>query len=172
MGFINRTSWRPQPVPLLSLPRNEWDEHQLVPWIPHPSASAHNGSESSSSPWVDLIINNLDDGSHPFHLHGHSFYVLATHKSDFGWGSYFPSSDAGSAVIPDFNLENPLRKDTVMVPRRGFAVLRFQARNMGVWMLHCHVLVHQASGMAMGIQVGGEETHAVVDEGASRLCGV
>ena len=72
--------------------------------------------------------------------------------------------------MPDFNLERPLRKDTVSVPRRGYAVLRARAGNEGVWMLHCHVLVHLGSGMAMGLQVGGGEGSGWVDVGAGELC--
>jgi FtsP/CotA-like multicopper oxidase with cupredoxin domain len=128
------------------------------------------------APWIDLIINNLDDGSHPFHLHGHSFYVLASHKSERGWGSYSPWSEAASNAVPEFNLDRPLRKDTVSVPRRGFAVLRFRADNTGLWMLHCHVLVHLGSGMAIGVEVGGVgrdeegEGRVLLDEGARELC--
>jgi FtsP/CotA-like multicopper oxidase with cupredoxin domain len=128
------------------------------------------------APWIDLIINNLDDGSHPFHLHGHSFYVLASHKSERGWGSYSPWSEAASNAVPEFNLNRPLRKDTVSVPRRGFVVLRFRADNTGLWMLHCHVLAHLGSGMAIGVEVGGVgrdeegEGGVLLDEGARELC--
>jgi FtsP/CotA-like multicopper oxidase with cupredoxin domain len=162
MGFINRTSWHPQSPPLISLPRSYWNSHQLVPHIPLPSSPL----------WVDIILNNLDDGSHPFHLHGHSFYILATHRSDHGWGSYNPWSETASnlAVEPVLNVKNPVRKDTVSVPRRGYAVIRFRADNEGVWMLHCHVLVHLGSGMAMGVQVAGGGD-GVVDDGAGGLCG-
>jgi Multicopper oxidase len=168
MGFINRTSWAPQEIPLLALPRRQWDEHQLVPWIPLPTHVSSDGGEK----WVDVIINNLDDGSHPFHLHGHSFYVVASHRSLHGWGSYDPYSSAANAIVPQFNTVDPLCKDTVMVPRRGFAVLRLRLgeEDSGIWMLHCHVLVHQGSGMAMAIQVGGDEGHKAVDEGAKGLC--
>lgn len=58
-----------------------------------------------------------------------------------------------------------------MVPRRGFVILRFKADNPGLWMLHCHILVHQGSGMAMGVQVGGNEEHvSELDVGARALC--
>jgi hypothetical protein len=172
MGFINRTSWQPQSPPLISLPRPNWDDHQLIPYIPLSNLLNRAEHSSAPGPWVDLIINNHDDGPHPFHLHGHDFYVLATHRSDHGWGSYSPWSDAASNAMLEFNLERPLRKDTVSVPRRGYAVLRFQAGNEGVWMLHCHVLVHLGSGMAMGLQVGGEEGEGSggVDVGAGELC--
>lgn len=59
LGFFNQTSWKPQQdpsVPLVSLPRNEWDANQLT---------INTGLDPA---WVDLIINNLDEGSHPFHM--------------------------------------------------------------------------------------------------------
>src|SRR6266536_4695570 len=167
MGFINRTSWAPQSppsLPLVALPRSSWDVNQLVSFIPAPKNQDEQGI------WVDLVINNLDDGSHPFHLHGHSFYVLASHRSEHGWGSYNPfSTVANSNTKPTFNLVNPVRKDTVIVPRRGYVVIRFQANNPGIWMLHCHVLWHEGSGMVMGLQVGGTNEHKEIDEEAGRF---
>jgi hypothetical protein len=169
MGFINRTSWAPQDIPLLSLPREEWDEKQLVPKIPFfKGIDLKGGGEDT---WVDVIINNLDDGSHPFHLHGYSFYIVSTYRSTHGWGSYNPYSSSSSTPTPVFNLYNPLRKDTVSVPRRGYTVIRFRPDNEGLWMLHCHVLVHLGSGMAMGLQIGGSEGKGVImDERAGELC--
>ncbi len=55
-GFINRTYWEPQSVPLIEMGRQDWDEHQLVPFIPR------------SEDWVDIVINNVDEKGHPFHL--------------------------------------------------------------------------------------------------------
>jgi FtsP/CotA-like multicopper oxidase with cupredoxin domain len=148
MGFINRTSWSPQSPPLIAVPRELWDDHQLVPFVPLTP-----GQEQAT--WVDIVINNLDDGSHPFHLHGHDFWVLKTHRSDNGWGSYDLYASEEKVY---FNLDAVVRKDTVMVPRRGFAIIRFRADNKGIWMFHCHLLVHLKSGMAMGIQVGDSDT--------------
>jgi hypothetical protein len=162
-GYMNRTTWSPQsspPYPLISLSRSQWDANQLIPFIPLPT--------TASPLWVDVIINNLDDGSHPFHLHGYSFYVLASYRSEHGWGSWNPFSRNGKE--PQLNFANPVRKDTVPVPRRGYVVIRFEADNEGIWMLHCHVLFHQASGMAMGIQVGGGERWEVVDDAARMFC--
>jgi FtsP/CotA-like multicopper oxidase with cupredoxin domain len=163
-GFINRTSWAPHVIPLLALPRRQWDEHQLVVWVPLPRTAA-------GATWVDVVINNLDDGAHPFHLHGHAFYVLARRQSSRGWGSYESGSATAAAAL---KMAGAIRKDTVMVPRRGFVVVRFRAEQAGrgIWMLHCHMLVHQASGMAMAVQVGGEEGHEVVEERAGGLCGL
>ena len=58
-GFFNRSSWKPQSkpsIPLLYLPRDEWDKNQL---------SISTGPDPV---WVDIVVNNLDEGSHPFHL--------------------------------------------------------------------------------------------------------
>jgi FtsP/CotA-like multicopper oxidase with cupredoxin domain len=144
VGFINHTSWKPQNPPLVSQNRSDWDENQLIPFI----------ALSPGKPTrVDIIINNLDDGAHPFHLHGHSFYVLSTYRDEGrgSWGSYNPYS--GEAPPNGLDLDFPLRKDTVSVPRRGHVVLTLVADNPGIWALHCHMLVHMARGMAMGLQV-------------------
>ncbi|CAG8233852.1 unnamed protein product [Penicillium salamii] len=169
-GYFNQTTWRQQqdpPVPLTYLPRSKWDKNQLAI------------STGSTPTWIDFVINNLDEGSHPFHLHGHSFYILATHQSEYGWGSYNPfvdkvpphlSSDSASVLqagadSAGLNIDDPLTvpydlsraalRDTVQIPSRGYAVLRFRADNPGVWLLHCHILWHSVTGMAMLIDVQG-----------------
>jgi hypothetical protein len=38
----------------------------------------------------------------------------------------------------------------------GYAVLRFKANNEGLWFFHCHILWHQAAGMAMAFHVGDD----------------
>jgi FtsP/CotA-like multicopper oxidase with cupredoxin domain len=141
-GFMNHTSWEPQSPPLISIPRSEYNSHQLVPEIPITSPPS----------WVDIVLNNLDDDNHPFHLHGHDVYVLQTYTSHYGWGSWNPfETDVGPGG--PLNFVNPVVRDTFIVPRRGYIVLRFRADNEGIWMFHCHVLWHQASGMAMGFQM-------------------
>ncbi|TWU74258.1 hypothetical protein ED733_004598 [Metarhizium rileyi] len=157
MGFVNNTSWRPQNPPLLATDRSLWDADQFVPFI-NASATVH----------VDIVINNLDDGAHPIHLHGHSFYVLSSFRADGrgGRGSYNPF-ESEPAVPP--NLVDPVKKDTVNVPRRGHVVIRVRADNPGVWMMHCHMLVHMGTGMVMGLHVGDDERRVGV-VGAGRLC--
>ncbi|TKA76878.1 hypothetical protein B0A55_03204 [Friedmanniomyces simplex] len=145
-GSINNTYWQPQsspPGPLINLERTQWDKHQFVPHIPY---------VLDSPLWVDIVLNNLDEEGHPFHLHGYDFWVLASHSSTFNWGSYNPFEDAeppGGA----YNLVNAVKKDTVLVPRRGYAVLRLRADSPGLWVFHCHVIWHLASGMAMAFEV-------------------
>ncbi|KAJ5596865.1 multicopper oxidase-domain-containing protein [Penicillium hetheringtonii] len=153
-GFFNMTIWKPQSdpqVPLIALPREKWDSNQFsITTGPGPA-------------WVDLVVNNLDEGPHPFHMHGHHFYILATHESTFGWGSYNPfEDDIPTGFDPQtdpakpYDLSRASLRDTVQIPSRGYAVLRFKADNPGVWLFHCHILWHFATGMAMLIDVQGD----------------
>ncbi|KAL7948812.1 multicopper oxidase [Trichoderma barbatum] len=164
LGFVNHTVWQPQSQPLLSQNRSSWDDNQLIPFI---------GSGSKPTK-VKLVINNLDDGSHPFHLHGHSFHVLSSFKADKAKpGIYNPYETSEADSINHWTWEKPLLKDTVSVPKRGHVVLSFVADNPGMWMLHCHMMVHLGTGMATGFQVGvpEDEEHIYgMDESAARLC--
>ncbi|RDK43415.1 laccase [Aspergillus phoenicis ATCC 13157] len=163
-GFFNRTSWRPQiDTPLIDLPRDKWDGNQLV-LSTGSSTSRALPSDKDQNLWIDLVVNNLDDSGHPFHLHGHQFYILTTYQAPVGWGAYNPFTDAyppGLAPEPvsssradtPYDLSRAQLRDTVYIPSRGHAILRFRADNPGIWLFHCHIIWHQASGMAMLLQI-------------------
>lgn len=80
-----------------------------------------------------------------------------------GWGSYNPFTDefppglhgspVQAALDTPYNLSRAVLRDTVEIPSRGYAVLRFRAENPGVWLFHCHILWHLVSGMAMLVDV-------------------
>ncbi|OJD15165.1 hypothetical protein AJ78_04560 [Emergomyces pasteurianus Ep9510] len=149
-GYFNQTSWRPQsdpPYPLVALDPHLWDKNQFAI------------STGGQPVWVDLVVNNLDEGPHPFHLHGHDFFILTVHASSRGWGSYNPFNphQQHQQYRPSSkDLDTALLRDTVQIPRRGHAVLRFRADNPGIWLFHCHILWHLASGMAMTVDVMNE----------------
>ncbi|KAF5019004.1 hypothetical protein F66182_9022 [Fusarium sp. NRRL 66182] len=86
---------------------------------------------------VQVVLNNRDDGRHPFHLHGHHFQVL--HRSDDDAGDFDGSEESFA--------KTPMRRDTVVVNGNGNVVLRFKADNPGVWLFHCHIEWHVASGL-------------------------
>ncbi|KAH8802618.1 laccase iv [Xylogone sp. PMI_703] len=151
-GFINRTTWAPQASPakpLLELDRSEWDRNQLVPWV---------GLEDGlTGKWVDIIVNNLDEKGHPFHLHGYDFYILSSYQPQTrGWHVYNPFDSSTAPKGGSYNLMNPVRKDTVYIPAQGYVVLRIFADNPGIWFFHCHIMWHHATGMAMALEVGSE----------------
>jgi FtsP/CotA-like multicopper oxidase with cupredoxin domain len=101
---------------------------------------------------IDISINNFDDGAHPFHLHGHKFFVLLQ-----GRDGYPPSA----AELPNHLqthglLDNPLRRDTITVEGYAWAVIRVVLDNPGLWAFHCHNTWHAESGMVMQMLVRPE----------------
>lgn len=89
---------------------------------------------------VEIVFQNtaiLNAQSHPMHLHGMNFHVLA---QDFG--IFNPTTDKLK-----YNLVNPSIRNTVAVPVGGWAAIRFQTNNPGVWFLHCHVDDHNLWGL-------------------------
>ncbi|KAG5550375.1 hypothetical protein RHGRI_015361 [Rhododendron griersonianum] len=74
---------------------------------------------------VQIVFQNtalVGKQSHPIHLHGFNFYVLAQ-----GFGNYDPVT--GPKM---FNLVNPQIRNTVGVPVGGWTIIRFTANNPGV----------------------------------------
>jgi FtsP/CotA-like multicopper oxidase with cupredoxin domain len=79
---------------------------------------------------IALRFVNETPMSHPMHLHGHSFQVIA---------------------INDKPLHGAVR-DTILVPGKTSVTVAFDANNPGNWYVHCHVLWHLAAGMATLVQ--------------------
>ena len=78
---------------------------------------------------IDVWINNTDGGEHPMHVHGHTFWVIA------------------SSMATD-NTKQPILRDTVSVPANGWTRIRFIADNPGVWFIHCHISWHIEAGLS------------------------
>ena len=81
---------------------------------------------------VALDVFNDTAWPHAMHLHGHHFWVLVDD----------PKIDAPSG-----------KRDTWLMPARSRARLVFVADNPGLWLFHCHMLEHAASGMGMVLAV-------------------
>ena len=79
-----------------------------------------------------LELANQTSWHHPIHLHGHVFRVVSRN------GERLPFEEHG---------------DTVLIDPDSCAEIAFVADNPGDWMLHCHVLEHQASGMMAVVRV-------------------
>jgi len=87
---------------------------------------------------VRLHIVNETGEFHPMHLHGHVMSVLDV---------------AGRR--PE---GSPIRLDTVLLWPHQTVDVVFLADNPGLWMLHCHVLVHAGMGMSMTVNYVGVTT--------------
>lgn len=89
---------------------------------------------------VMFVLNNDGNMSHPFHLHGHQFWVL---------GNGNESSGHFNGDMSLLNFVNPTLRDTQQIQAFGWMVLLFEADNPGVWFFHCHIEWHMEAGLAL-----------------------
>ena len=82
---------------------------------------------------VELAFVNETGMAHPMHLHGHVFQVTEI----------------------DGARMRGARRDTVLVLPRQTVKAEFDAAYPGYWMVHCHVLYHQAAGMMTVLRYDG-----------------
>ncbi|KAJ4772261.1 Laccase [Rhynchospora pubera] len=95
---------------------------------------------------VQIVLQDtgvISPESHPIHLHGFNFFAVGK-----GLGNYNPASDPAN-----FNLVDPVERNTMSVPTGGWTAIRFKADNPGVWFLHCHFEVHTTWGLKMAFIV-------------------
>lgn len=59
-------------------------------------------------------------------------------------------------TAPELVKTRPVRKDTVVVPPGGYAVVRLITLNPGMWHLHCHMSHHLFYGMSMVLHNEGD----------------
>ncbi|KAL9661680.1 hypothetical protein QQ045_026506 [Rhodiola kirilowii] len=117
----------------------------------NPNATTSNGVyKLAFNSTVDIILQNANSLSpntsetHPWHLHGHDFWVLG-----YGKGMFDINKDPKS-----YNLVNPIMKNTVPVHRYGWTALRFRADNPGAWAFHCHIEAHFYMGIGVVFEEG------------------
>ena len=77
---------------------------------------------------VHFHIVNKTPEFHTIHIHGHTFTVVSENDQTI----------KGS----------PIHMDSLLVPPKTTWDIAFLANNPGLWMVHCHVLVHAAFGMS------------------------
>uniref|UniRef100_A0A7N0U7M4 L-ascorbate oxidase n=1 Tax=Kalanchoe fedtschenkoi TaxID=63787 RepID=A0A7N0U7M4_KALFE len=111
---------------------------------------------------VDFILQNANTLTanvseiHPWHLHGHDFWVLGYEEGKFSEKEH----EKG------LNLENPPLRNTAVIFPYGWTALRFVADNPGVLAFHCHIEPHLHMGMGV---VFAEGVHRVGDIPKSAL---
>jgi len=88
--------------------------------------------------FVRLRFVNDTDEYHPIHLHGHVYSVISKNGRRI----------SGS----------PVHLDSILVGPHETWEGAFLADNPGLWMLHCHVLVHAAFGLSTMVSYEGVST--------------
>lgn len=114
---------------------------------------------------VDVILQNANALAantgeiHPWHLHGHDFWVLG-----YGEGRFSDQKEN------NLNLRNPPLRNTAVIFPFGWTALRFVADNPGVWAFHCHIEPHLHMGMGVVFAEGVHLVGKVPDEALT--CGL
>lgn len=124
---------------------------------------------------IDILVSNFDDGSHPMHLHGYKYFVLAQ-----GHGYPPLTSVAGginrqnlAPLYDQLDLSNPLRRDTATLEAFGWILIRLVADNPGLWTFHCHLAWHSEAGLAMQFLTRSDELAKVrIPQANLDLCAV
>jgi len=96
---------------------------------------------------------------HTMHIHGYSFAIVGMGQFNNVDQLYLKDvKDMDSAGLLERSLEaSPVLKDTIMVPRFGYTIVRFIADNPGVWLFHCHFDFHSETGMTLVVKVGNNQ---------------
>uniref|UniRef100_A0A7N0V111 L-ascorbate oxidase n=1 Tax=Kalanchoe fedtschenkoi TaxID=63787 RepID=A0A7N0V111_KALFE len=115
---------------------------------------------------VDIILQNANalaanvSEIHPWHLHGHDFWVLG-----YGEGKFNEKEHERS-----LNFKNPPLRNTAVIFPYGWTALRFVADNPGVWAFHCHIEPHLHMGMGVVFALGVHRVGNIPREALA--CGV
>lgn len=101
---------------------------------------------------VEVVINNFDTGSHPWHMHGHQFQVVYRGETNT------PMWDGTQAVNPV-----PVRRDVIFVNTNSSTVWRFQSNNPGVFLMHCHIEFHVEAGLTATLLEAPDHLQGVLE---------
>ncbi|EAT41826.1 AAEL006583-PA [Aedes aegypti] len=103
---------------------------------------------------VELVIVNEDnDSAYTYHLHGYSFFVIASTRTTQHENWQTQLLNLGR------NYDRPVLLDTVRIESNSMVVLRFVASNAGLWMLRDLDAEHEWSrGLDVLLNVRASET--------------
>ncbi|KAI0813300.1 multicopper oxidase [Xylaria sp. FL0064] len=106
---------------------------------------------NETNTWTYLVVESQLGLEHPFHLHGHDFFILG--------------QEAAATFSEDspLNLNNPPRRDVAMLPATGYLAIAFQNDNPGVWLAHCHIGWHTSQGFALQLVERSSEIEAITN---------
>ncbi|KAK3116893.1 hypothetical protein LTR53_002263 [Teratosphaeriaceae sp. CCFEE 6253] len=139
-----------------------------------PQWNVYNFYENTSV--VFNITNNMPL-VHPFHMHGHNFYVLNVGDNSTESSNNVNKRQAGPEFLPGatwdgsvVNPSNPMRRDGILIPPYGFAAIQIELDNPGVWPLHCHVAWHLSGGQGMNVVYRADDVPTIPDDYTDRTC--
>lgn len=127
MGGLEGATYKGQAMEIRELARKHgqvWAFNGVAGMAEQPLFSAHRGRT------VTVRMVNDTRWPHAMHIHGHHFRDTGARGQDAGpW------------------------RDTLLLEAGETRTVAFVADNPGKWMIHCHMLEHQAAGMATWFEV-------------------
>lgn len=96
-----------------------------------------------------LILGKNSSTPQTFHIHGYSFQVLGIGSFDEPINAHFIKKLDAIGEIKR-NLVDPVTKDTVLVPNKGYVVLRLFTSNLGDWLIES---ITSKSELGIGLEL-------------------
>ena len=144
-----------------------------------------------NDPWatIQFVVTAIGDGGityHPVHLHGHSFQVAGIFYGVYNASGHLVNTNPNVTCHSDPRCTDPgwtttsqhgtvtnktVRKDTIVVPAKGYVVIRFVADNWGHWFMHCHIDTHFVAGMALVVNEVSSLQNPPPEKQSVRRCG-
>ncbi|XP_062015600.1 L-ascorbate oxidase-like [Rosa rugosa] len=152
---------------LVNPPENFPNDYDVMkPPVNHNTTAGNGVYTLAINTTVDVILQNANALSenvseiHPWHLHGHDFWVLG-----YGDGKFDRKRDERK-----FNLKNPPLRNSAVIFPYGWTALRFVADNPGVWAFHCHIEPHLHMGMGVVFAEGVQHVNNIPNQALA--CGL
>ncbi|CAG8535479.1 28852_t:CDS:2 [Dentiscutata erythropus] len=89
---------------------------------------------------VQIVMINNENRTHPFHMHGHAFWIICQGEP----GTY----NTNPKSLPT-NLVDPPMRDVVTLKPLSTTLIWYITDNPGVWAYHCHIEWHVEMGMVV-----------------------
>lgn len=127
--------------------------------LPHDSTYSIKGNQLIDIVLQNTVATNGVCETHPFHLHGHKFWIHSQ-----GTGMYNQTnkvnSDTNDPILRDtltlhassYSYLTPNRTSQNYLKPCGWIKLRLLSNNPGLWLLHCHIGSHLFMGMVVLIK--------------------
>ncbi|NQZ30136.1 MAG: multicopper oxidase family protein [Oceanospirillaceae bacterium] len=125
MGSLRQAKYQGEVLSVNELVKNKkiWSFNGTAGIDDKPLLSAKSGE------MIEIEIINNTRWPHVMHMHGHHFKADSEHYPKGIW------------------------HDTLLLLAKEEATIVFRAGDVGKWLLHCHMIEHQASGMVTWIEV-------------------
>ncbi|XP_025829793.1 putative laccase-11 isoform X2 [Agrilus planipennis] len=109
---------------------------------------------TGSSVEVTIIDQVGDSKENVFHLHGYHFYVVGSTNLEKSMELENIKELDSKGKLFKRNLESPVLKDTIRIPKYGAVSFRFIADNPGFWILRDEMSLEWTRGMDVVFHIG------------------